>query len=284
AREPLPLTIHHIPVAVTFALLSNESIVVLDPTHHEEAVMGGRMTATLNTHGDICAIQKAGGEGVPQSVIMQCMRIAAAKAADITSKIKDAVEAYNTERALRKIKRHSVPNVSGAAAKVGESKNVSLDEKDVDDLSGHQMAKIAQLKLKAEESNAHQSDSVGGNTGVGSSAKEGITSRGGNSKNFVGGPSSWDPYSKGVDPDLLKSSLASRGVSVTSKKQDDLSEEKQLIAEDKAQVAPSDSSPASSVIESSKSGPPAEREKTLKDAVKPKHKRKKRNSASIDGS
>ncbi|XP_031393439.1 exosome complex component RRP45A-like isoform X2 [Punica granatum] len=191
AREPLPLTIHHIPVAVTFALLSNESIVVLDPTHHEEAVMGGRMTATLNTHGDICAIQKAGGEGVPQSVIMQCMRIAAAKAADITSKIKDAVEAYNTERALRKIKRHSVPNVSGAAAKVGESKNVSLDEKDVDDLSGHQMAKIAQLKLKAEESNAHQSDSVGGNTGVGSSAKEGITSRGGNSKNFVGGPSSW---------------------------------------------------------------------------------------------
>lgn len=49
------------------------------------------MTATLNTNGDICAIQKAGGEGVPQSVIMQCLRIAATKATDITSKIKEAV-------------------------------------------------------------------------------------------------------------------------------------------------------------------------------------------------
>lgn len=53
--------------------------------------MGGRMTTTLNTNGDICAIQKAGGEGVSQSVIMHCLRIAATKAADMTSKIKDAV-------------------------------------------------------------------------------------------------------------------------------------------------------------------------------------------------
>lgn len=64
---------------------------VVDPTHQEEAVMAGRMTATLNTNGDICAIQKAGGEGVPQSVIMHCLRIAATKAADITVKIRDTV-------------------------------------------------------------------------------------------------------------------------------------------------------------------------------------------------
>lgn len=64
---------------------------MIDPTHSEEAVMGGRMTATLNTNGDVCAIQKAGGEGIIQSVIMQCLRIASVKAADITSKIKNAV-------------------------------------------------------------------------------------------------------------------------------------------------------------------------------------------------
>ncbi|KAK4747543.1 hypothetical protein SAY87_014129 [Trapa incisa] len=113
AREPLPLTLHHLPIAVTFAFLSEESIVILDPTHLEEAVMGGRMTATLNTNGSICSIQKAGGDGIPQSVIMQCIRIAASKAADISSKIKDVVEAYNNERSLRKIKRHHV----GVAAK-----------------------------------------------------------------------------------------------------------------------------------------------------------------------
>lgn len=64
---------------------------MIDPTHYEEVVMGGSMTATLNTNGDVCAIQKAGGEGVLQSVIMQCLRIASVKAGDITSKIKNAV-------------------------------------------------------------------------------------------------------------------------------------------------------------------------------------------------
>ncbi|KAL6228339.1 hypothetical protein ACLB2K_002289 [Fragaria x ananassa] len=79
-REPLHLIIHHLPIAVTFGFFSYESSVVIDPTHHEEAVMGGRMTATLNSNGDVCAIQKAGGEGILQGVIMQCLRIAAAKA------------------------------------------------------------------------------------------------------------------------------------------------------------------------------------------------------------
>lgn len=49
------------------------------------------MTVTLNTNGDVCAIQKAGGDGVLQSVIMQCLRIASVKAGDMSSKIKNAV-------------------------------------------------------------------------------------------------------------------------------------------------------------------------------------------------
>jgi len=64
---------------------------VIDPNHYEEAIMRGRLTATINASGDICAIQKAGGIGVMQSVVMQCLRVAAVKAADITSKIEDAV-------------------------------------------------------------------------------------------------------------------------------------------------------------------------------------------------
>ncbi|CAN6252605.1 unnamed protein product [Urochloa humidicola] len=104
-RDPIPLTIHHIPIAVTFAYFDEGNIVVVDPTYKEEAVMGGRMTATINSNGDICAIQKAGGEGVMSSVVMQCLRIASVKAADITSKIKKAVDSYATEKALKKVKR-----------------------------------------------------------------------------------------------------------------------------------------------------------------------------------
>ncbi|XP_038999072.1 exosome complex component RRP45B-like isoform X1 [Hibiscus syriacus] len=105
-REPLPLTVHHLPIAITFGFFGNEGILLIDPTHNEEAVMGGRMTMTVNANGDICAIQKGGGEGVPQRVIMKCLQLATSKAASITKQIKDAVEAFNTERALRKIKRH----------------------------------------------------------------------------------------------------------------------------------------------------------------------------------
>ncbi|XP_057522913.1 exosome complex component RRP45B-like isoform X1 [Amaranthus tricolor] len=105
-REPLPLIVHHLPIAVTFAFITDDNIVVIDPTQFEEAIMKSRMTATLNTNGDICAIQKGGGVGVIPSVVMQCLRIASVKAADITTKIKDAVESYNTERAYRKVKRH----------------------------------------------------------------------------------------------------------------------------------------------------------------------------------
>jgi exosome complex component RRP45 len=53
------------------------------------------MTATVNSNGDVCAIQKAGGEGVMSSVIMQCLRIASVKAADVTSKINTAVMDQN---------------------------------------------------------------------------------------------------------------------------------------------------------------------------------------------
>jgi hypothetical protein len=49
------------------------------------------MTAIVNSNGDVCAIQKAGGEGPVSSVTMQCLRIASVKAAVITSKIKKAV-------------------------------------------------------------------------------------------------------------------------------------------------------------------------------------------------
>lgn len=100
------------------------------------------------------------------------------------------MEAYNNERSLRKIKRHPVPNISGAAAKIGGNKNIPLDGKDVDTFSGKQMTKIAQHKLMSEENNSLQSGSVGGNIGVGSSVKGGITSTGGSTNNFIVGPSS----------------------------------------------------------------------------------------------
>ncbi|GMN64411.1 hypothetical protein TIFTF001_033483 [Ficus carica] len=63
--------------------------------------MGGRMTTTLKANGDVCAIQNAEGEGVLQSAIMQCLRIASVKAGDVMEKC----DSYITGRVLKKIKR-----------------------------------------------------------------------------------------------------------------------------------------------------------------------------------
>ncbi|KAA8533097.1 hypothetical protein F0562_033370 [Nyssa sinensis] len=270
-REPLPLVIHHLPIAVTFAFFCNQSIVVIDPTHNEEAVMEGRMTATLNTNGDVCSIQKA-GEGVMQSVIMQCLRIASVKAADITSKIKNAVESYNTERALRKIRRHSssaVLDVSEAGAKMRETQNQSDDQKGVGDLSRHHMEKS---KLISEEPGVSQSNDM--EVEAQSSEHDRTNRRDGNATSFIGGPSNWDPYSKGTDPEVLKASLASRGALTPSKKLGESRQQKSFETKPDQPLADSNRVPPPN--EAAGTGLKTNGEKTLKDAVKPKHKRKKK--------
>ncbi|KAH7560655.1 hypothetical protein JRO89_XS10G0063000 [Xanthoceras sorbifolium] len=301
-REPLPLIVHHLPIAVTFGFFSSESIVVIDPTYHEEAVMAGRMTATLNANGDVCAIQKPGGEGVLQSVIMQCLRLASRTAGDITTKINDAksmmgklsisslengnpclsvlvrLKAYKTERALSKIKRHPTSIALqgiGPGANVKGKQNLPFEHKCVSELSRNLMERS---KLASEGSCASQNDGEG-ETKL---SELGGNRRDGGSTNFVGGPASWDPYSKGVDSDFLKASLASRVKVTPGKKQDSIGERKPT--EPKPEKPPEDNKSSSPTIDASEAGLQKDEAKTLKDAVKPKHKRKKRASTGANTS
>ncbi|KAG6549129.1 hypothetical protein Mapa_009355 [Marchantia paleacea] len=105
-REPVSLILHHYPIAVTFAFFADGELEALDPSVKEEAVMGGRLTVTVNSQGDVCAIQKGGGVGVRSSEIMRCIRIALSKAVEVTNQLKKAVDANALERARRKVKRH----------------------------------------------------------------------------------------------------------------------------------------------------------------------------------
>lgn len=272
-REPIPLIIHHLPIAFTFGFFNNGNILVMDPTYNEEAVMCAKMTLIVNANGDICAIQKAGGEGILQSVIIHCLRLATARAAATTKMIKDAVEGYNREKALQKIRRHptslvSSESASSAAAKKNQGQ--SVDQEEDNEVS---RKRVERLKLISEESRATQSnDSESGNSRESRSAK-----------NFIGGPSSWDPYSKGVDTDFLKASLGSRGISNPSRIQKDLgSQEKH--SESETQEMHEDVKPAPPVINEPQTGLHTNGGKTLKDAVKPKNKRKKRASSASGAS
>ncbi|CAH1418912.1 unnamed protein product [Lactuca virosa] len=191
AREPLPLIIHHLPVAVTFGFIGKENTMVIDPTHYEETVMGGSMTTTLNTNGDVCAIYKAGGEGVPHSVTMQCLRIASVKADDITNKIKNFVESYNTERSLRKVKRHNPSTIV-----------IEFGQQGCGDVAKHHMER---LNLGSDESSviSHSDDVEIGRKLIKNDKmeKRNITAKGSS-----GGPATW--YVKSIERCINKANSA----------------------------------------------------------------------------
>ncbi|CAH9134571.1 unnamed protein product [Cuscuta epithymum] len=267
-REPLPLIIHHMPIAVTFGFIGNENIVVVDPTHFEEAVMGGRMTATVNANGDVCAIQKAGGDGVMQSVIMQCLRIASVKAGDITSKIKNSVELYCTERGLRKIKRHTHATT---AIDIPDSGNG-----EVSDLS---MQNMDIQRVKLEDLCVSRSDDMDVETQISKpNRNEGEVNK---FPNFSGRPSSWDPYSTVVNIEELKSTLGSHGgLSAVLEKNkaygnDETVHEKPAVA-DSGQCQGDFNAAAPSINLRSGDQMSTHTVKSLKDAIKPKHRRKKK--------
>ncbi|KAI3951475.1 hypothetical protein MKX01_018591 [Papaver californicum] len=254
-KEPLPLIIHHLPIAVTFGIFGDGNVMVIDPSHNEEVVMRGRITATLNATGDICSIQKV-GEGVMQSSIMQCLRIAKGKADDITTKIRSAVEEHCVERAARKIKRHP----SSVAVHVSRPDTVMMDKP---------TQKGGEFSAdKPEESCSHASNGIWSE----------IPRKGETVKASVGVSSSWDPYSKGVDANSLKTSLALPGRLTPSKEPKESIVDEVMHEEPISNLGSADSK-LNEAVQSPESRQQSNEVKTLKDAVKPKNKRKKKASS-----
>ncbi|CAN6272999.1 unnamed protein product [Urochloa humidicola] len=262
-RDPIPLTIHHMPIAVTFAYFGEGNIVIVDPTYKEEAVMGGRMTATINSNGDICAIQKAGGEGVMSSVVMQCLRIASIKAADITSKIKKAVDSYTTEKALKKVKRLPTP----LPQKINVT-DVTMEDKGYGGLETQTVKTPSDVQEKSKGDEDHRN--IKGNSSLTGDriAKQKQTST------CIGGPSNWDPYSKAVSLSSLR--ISQLPDSTTTGKAGSHDDAQPMLTESSnAEVKSTSSSGAAGESEEAQEiGSP----KSLKDAIKPKHKRRKKKS------
>ncbi|KAI9012605.1 ribosomal protein S5 domain 2-type protein [Phycomyces nitens] len=91
-RNPVPLSIHHIPICITFGFFDNGEYLVVDPSYLEEQVKEGGMTITMNIHKEICALSKAGGIPLEMDQVLRCSQVALVKVTDITEKIKKALE------------------------------------------------------------------------------------------------------------------------------------------------------------------------------------------------
>ncbi|EGG14605.1 Putative exosome complex exonuclease RRP45 [Cavenderia fasciculata] len=89
-REPVPLSIHHYPVSVTFGFFP-DSLMIVDPDAKEEMVIDGKLSFLVNVHKEICGVSKSGGMSTSIDQVIKCSKMAINRAFDITNKIRIAL-------------------------------------------------------------------------------------------------------------------------------------------------------------------------------------------------
>uniref|UniRef100_A0A8C5LMX0 Exosome complex component RRP45 n=1 Tax=Leptobrachium leishanense TaxID=445787 RepID=A0A8C5LMX0_9ANUR len=91
-RDPVPLSIHHMPICVSFAFFQQGTYLLVDPNEREERVMDGLLVIAMNKHREICTIQSSGGIMLLKDQVLRCSKVAAVKVAEITELIQKALE------------------------------------------------------------------------------------------------------------------------------------------------------------------------------------------------
>jgi len=59
-RDPLPLSVVHIPLCVTFAFFDGGKFMLVDPTQREQMVADGTVVVSMNKHREICMLETSG--------------------------------------------------------------------------------------------------------------------------------------------------------------------------------------------------------------------------------
>ncbi|KAB1282061.1 Exosome complex component RRP45 [Camelus dromedarius] len=91
-RDPVPLSIHHMPICVSFAFFQQGTYLLVDPNEREERVMDGLLVIAMNKHREICTIQSSGGIMLLKDQVLRCSKIAGVKVMEITELIQKALE------------------------------------------------------------------------------------------------------------------------------------------------------------------------------------------------
>lgn len=106
-REALPLSLHHLPVAVSFALFGagDQDVIAMDPSATEEEAAGGALSVFVNAHGEVCAIQKIGGCATSAAELQRCVRLAVKEATRLTTLLRVAADAHTASRLAARVRR-----------------------------------------------------------------------------------------------------------------------------------------------------------------------------------
>ncbi|TNN38078.1 Exosome complex component RRP45 [Liparis tanakae] len=90
-RDPIPLSIYHMPISVSFAFFQQGTYLLVDPCEREERVMDGLLMIAMNKHREICSIQSSGGIMLLKEQVMRCSKIASVKVSEITELLNKAL-------------------------------------------------------------------------------------------------------------------------------------------------------------------------------------------------
>ncbi|KAJ8384862.1 hypothetical protein AAFF_G00197720 [Aldrovandia affinis] len=91
-RDPIPLSIYHMPICVSFSFFLQGTYLLVDPCEREERVMDGLLVIAMNKHREICSIQSSGGIMLLREQVLRCSKIASVKVSEITDLINRALE------------------------------------------------------------------------------------------------------------------------------------------------------------------------------------------------
>lgn len=99
-RTPVPLSILHVPICITFSFIrfissdqlpvletSDQNVCLIDATAAEEMLSHSEMIITINKNRDVCQISKPGGYPIDAFTLMQCTSKAYPLAVELTDLI-----------------------------------------------------------------------------------------------------------------------------------------------------------------------------------------------------
>lgn len=91
-RDPIPLSILHQPLSVTFSYYEESNIFLIDADLAEEQVRQGEVIVTMNRHGEICQINKYGGAPVDPLDFLNLNNVALEKVKEISKFIQQKLD------------------------------------------------------------------------------------------------------------------------------------------------------------------------------------------------
>ncbi|KAF2015500.1 exoribonuclease [Aaosphaeria arxii CBS 175.79] len=91
-REPIPLSILHQPLCVTFSYFEEGEIFLVDANLAEEQVRQGEVIISMNKHGEICQVAKYGGATIDALALLNCTNVALQKVKEFSKTIQKRLE------------------------------------------------------------------------------------------------------------------------------------------------------------------------------------------------